>query len=231
MAKRNTKTAWIAGAVVGLVAGAAYALWSTPMSGQELRSKLSRGPVNQQDDVVTDKVHTQGVGEKVLDKIEHTLAPIVGVELGKTAESPVVAEAPAPGTPVMPAPATPAEPAAPAATTFTNSESIRAPRFAWGDPAPESVTETVAATATAVAPPIASPEATGTTPIEPAPTTTSQEPWGNRNSHFAWGSPAPESDASANGKSEHSANGKSAAAEPASTVSGSTLRQFPKLGE
>lgn len=95
--KKSGNKMWIAGAVLGAVAGAAYALWKTPMSGQELRSKLSPGPVTEPDRVHTNTVRTPSAADKLLSKVEQTLAPIVGVELGKTANGPAPVHDPVTG--------------------------------------------------------------------------------------------------------------------------------------
>ena len=130
MAKRtnNNKSnkSWIFGTVLGAVAGAAYALWKTPMSGQELRGKLSPGPISTSS---TAPVATSGgFSNKIMSTVERTLAPIVGVELGKTAN----------GSSHIDHAST--EPIAvntvQADTTASNS--LRARRFEWGSPAPET---------------------------------------------------------------------------------------------
>lgn len=158
MAKnKNGNKLWIAGAVLGAVAGAAYALWKTPMSGEELRGKLASGPVAQRDDVTSEKAHTPGAADKLLTKVEQTLAPIVGVELGRTANSngsadhsttePIapVKPAPEPKTPDAPFGAAevdqktvPADVAPTGDEVAYGSDTIRAKRFAWGSPTPEA---------------------------------------------------------------------------------------------
>lgn len=166
--KKSGNKMWITGAVLGAVAGAAYALWKTPMSGQELRSKLSTGPVDQQDAVSTDAVRTPSAADRLLGKVEQTLAPIVGVQLGKTANGPAPVHDPVTGpisvaTPPVDTAAetevsatheehtamtkTDKDPKFNAAdatpdpgrnTDQTGSDSIRAKRFAWGSPTPEA---------------------------------------------------------------------------------------------
>lgn len=86
--KKNGNKVWIMGAVLGAVTGAAYALWKTPMSGQELRGKLSAGPVAQREKITTTTVRTPTTGDTLLSRVEQTLAPVVGVQLGKTANGP-----------------------------------------------------------------------------------------------------------------------------------------------
>lgn len=138
--KKNGNKMWIAGAVLGAVAGAAYALWKTPMSGQELRGKLASGPVAQRDDVTTSRTHTPGPADKILSKVEQTLAPLVGVELGKTANG----TRPANGAVTEPiAVATPAAEKVPVTSppkehaTMTKSESEKDPKFDAADPTPD----------------------------------------------------------------------------------------------
>lgn len=81
MASKNRhNAAFVTGAVLGGLAGAAAALWKTPYSGDELRSKLTGGESG-------DTGSTDGVSlkDKMLSTAENLLAPVVGVELGKTA--------------------------------------------------------------------------------------------------------------------------------------------------
>lgn len=228
MAKKNSKGAWIAGAILGSIAGAAYALWKTPMSGQELRSKLSTGPVNQNDDVVSDQPYTQGVGDKLLSKIEHTLAPIVGVELGKTADGPAPVFEPT----VVSTEETAPEPVVVAQeTASTGSESIRARRFAWGDPAPEAAAPVVEEKIPAAAP-IVQPIVEAAVASEA--TSASYGTESIRAKRYGWGDPAPES--ATNGHSDSPAEQATTPIavvtqdEPVAAVSGSNKRQFPKLG-
>lgn len=211
--KKNGNKMWIAGAVLGAVAGAAYALWKTPMSGQELRGKLASGPVAQRDDVTTDQTHTPGTADKILSKVEQTLAPLVGVELGKTANG----TAPSNGAvtdPIEPVKATPpAQPKTPeapfkaakvdqetvaeevAATSDTaayGTDTIRAQRFAWGSPTPEAGVQPVPVDPVAeqvVPEPEAKP---AKEPVAAAASTNST--YGSEkigSNRFAWGEPAP----------------------------------------
>lgn len=143
MAKKSNGTkAVVMGTMLGLVAGAAYALWKTPMSGKELRSKLN--PVAAKDSSEPTTSTNTGITDKVMGAIEKTLAPIVGVELGKTANSTKNTDTSASSTTTGPISATHSQvPAASnghsVATHEYGSGSIRAQRFAWGTPAPESV--------------------------------------------------------------------------------------------
>lgn len=95
MASNNRhNTAFVVGSVLGAVAGAAVALWKTPYSGEELRAKLgvsgSHQPSTAQPLGSTTTSTTSGgersLKDKVLSGVEKTLAPVVGVELGKTAQ-------------------------------------------------------------------------------------------------------------------------------------------------
>lgn len=250
--KKNSNKTWVFGAIVGAVAGAAYALWKTPMSGDELRGKLSTGPVNQNETAVSDTVHAPGVGGKILSKVEHTLAPIVGVELGKTANqngsvataqsqpvakpaetAPVVTSTSAETATSSEAPATPATPA----VATTGSESIRANRFAWGDPAPEVAAEVAQPSATA-SPDVAAPVVP---PAQPAAVTTpeSTNAYGNesiRAKRYAWGDPAPENGTETAPAESNQSTAPIATASPVEAVSdeagipGANMRKFPKLG-
>lgn len=92
--KNRHNAAFVVGSVIGAVAGAAVALWKTPYSGEELRTKLTgagahEGIESQSYAASTSTGATAGEGrsikDKVLSGVEKTLAPIVGVELGKTA--------------------------------------------------------------------------------------------------------------------------------------------------
>lgn len=96
---KNTRhnTAFVVGSVVGAVTGAAAALWKTPYTGAELRAKLSeKAPVggstapysSLSSETPSESVastYEPSLKDKVVSKVEETLAPIVGVELGKTA--------------------------------------------------------------------------------------------------------------------------------------------------
>ncbi len=205
MAKKSNGTkALVVGTVLGLVAGAAYALWKTPMSGKELRSKFM--PEVERD--TTASAPGTGITDKVIGVVESTLAPLVGVELGKTANgsgsSPVhttangVVETAAEPTTAAPVMATEETAATNVESTTYGTESIRAKRFAWGAPAPEAPKSAPEPVAAPVAP--QTPEAA---PVEPsadveapaaavaaAPSTYGTE--SIRAKRFAWGSPAPE---------------------------------------
>lgn len=255
MAKsKNGNKTWIFGAVMGAVAGAAYALWKTPMSGEELRSKLSTGPVNQNETTVSESAHTPGVGEKLLSKVEHTLAPIVGVELGKTANATnsngVAGQQSAP-TSVKTAPAAtasnPAATAAPAAANTSGTDSIRAKRFAWGDPVPEAevaVEAPVAPAEPVVAAPIVPPAQAAV--VETPADTSHYGAESIRAKRFAWGDPAPENGTASTGTVGSGQETAPIAAAPAATTTatanpveavsdsaatpGSNMRKFPQLG-
>lgn len=87
--------AFVVGSVVGGLAGAAAALWTTPKSGEELRRQLAGG--GRSADVTTVRVagsETEPVrgsaagaplSGRVLSFVERAAAPIVGVKLGQTA--------------------------------------------------------------------------------------------------------------------------------------------------
>lgn len=92
--KNRHNAAFVVGSVLGAVAGAAVALWKTPYTGEELRSKLTgAGSGDEQatstyvaaGSTGTPVAEERSVKDKVLSTVEKTLAPIVGVELGKTA--------------------------------------------------------------------------------------------------------------------------------------------------
>lgn len=167
--KKSGNKAWIVGTVLGAVAGAAYALWKTPMSGQELRTKLAPGPIGQRDDVATNTVHQPGIGDTILGKVEQTLAPVVGVKLGKTANGPaptngsvtepITVSEPTPDTsPVAAQVATPAE---------ASQEAV--------DPTPKVM-----------------PEADPVQASDPPAATVEYGTDSIRAKRFAWGSPTPE---------------------------------------
>ncbi len=166
MAKKSNGTrAMVVGTMLGLVAGAAYALWKTPMSGKELRGKLSAAATD-----ATGGVAAAGSGlcDKVMHAVETTLAPIVGVELGKTAN----------GTqPDETGPITVAESNGAAYGTT----SIRGQRFAWGTPAPEAIKSEP------TTPPVEPVQ-----PAEPVPAAAEYGTTSIRSQRFAWGTPAPE---------------------------------------
>ncbi|MGN6484310.1 MAG: hypothetical protein ACTHMX_07900 [Thermomicrobiales bacterium] len=80
MAGKRHTAAFIFGTVAGGLAGAAVALWKTPHTGDELRAAIT---------TVTDPTSTFNTeprhSSKLLGAVEYVLAPVVGVELGKTA--------------------------------------------------------------------------------------------------------------------------------------------------
>jgi gas vesicle protein len=95
---RNNRhnAAFVVGSVLGAVAGAAVALWKTPYTGEELRAKLVGGTSHEttgaQTFVATPSAGTtvreeRSLKDKVISGVEKTLAPVVGVELGKTANA------------------------------------------------------------------------------------------------------------------------------------------------
>lgn len=131
MAKRKTgNKGMIFGSVVGAIAGAAYALYKTPMSGRELRGKMSPGSMTSVRR--TDTSSGGGLTSKVMHVVEHTLAPMVGVQLGKTANGPSRNGSVKMSEPI--AVATPTNGSASAST----SDTISSQRFAWGSPTPEA---------------------------------------------------------------------------------------------
>lgn len=87
--QRNTG-AFIAGSVLGGIAGAAIALWKTPQSGPELRASLSggerHGAVTYRAESTTVETADRRFSNPVLGFVEKAAAPIVGVELGKLAK-------------------------------------------------------------------------------------------------------------------------------------------------
>ena len=98
MARNNRhNTAFVVGSVLGAVAGAAVALWKTPYSGEELRTKLGASGGHETTGTqaytatpaagtTTTATGERSIKDKVLSSVEKTLAPVVGVELGKTAK-------------------------------------------------------------------------------------------------------------------------------------------------
>ncbi len=76
MARNRHNAAFVVGSVLGGIAGAAVALWKTPYSGAELRSKLTGG---------TATGESPRYASRMLSSVEQVLAPVVGVKLGKTA--------------------------------------------------------------------------------------------------------------------------------------------------
>lgn len=261
--EKNGNKIWITGAVLGAVAGAAYALWKTPMSGQELRGKMSTGSMEHQDEVLIGTVRTPTVGDKILSKIEHTLAPVVGVELGKTANGsrsvngtvtePIAAVDPTPArepvAPVAPAPPKEAAPVTSKKPTATSapveensqnvgSDTIRTQRFAWGAPTPEAGLDPVPADPVHRDVNKEVPEAVSTDVGADTPTTHGSDTL--RAKRFAWGDPAPEATAAPNTGSTDSrpdtAVDRNTNQRPVEAVSseatapGTNMRQFPKLG-
>jgi hypothetical protein len=101
--KRHT-AAFIFGTVAGGLVGAAVALWKTPHTGDELRNAIT---------TVTDPTSTFNTeprhSSKLLGAVEYVLAPVVGVELGKTANG----SGPVPLTPFDAAQAAPDAPDGP----------------------------------------------------------------------------------------------------------------------
>lgn len=95
MARNNRhNAAFVVGAVLGGLVGSAAALWKTPYSGDELRARIAGGAqasagtgekgADAQSLTYTPE-HGQSLKDKVLSTVENTLAPVVGVQLGKTA--------------------------------------------------------------------------------------------------------------------------------------------------
>jgi hypothetical protein len=97
VAKNNRhNAAFVVGSVLGAVAGAAAALWKTPYTGNELRAKLTGAKARSQEPgmvvaspetgaTMSTRQGERSMKDKVLSGVEKTLAPLVGVELGKTA--------------------------------------------------------------------------------------------------------------------------------------------------
>jgi gas vesicle protein len=88
--KNRHNAAFVVGAVIGGLGGAAAALWKTPYSGQELRMKLTGGGTTSESGVEVRELRATPGQErsfkgKLLSTVESTLAPVVGVKLGKTA--------------------------------------------------------------------------------------------------------------------------------------------------
>lgn len=271
--KKSGNKMWIAGAVLGAVAGAAYALWKTPMSGQELRGKLSTGSIDQHDDVDVETVRTPNAADKLLSKVEQTLAPIVGVQLGKTANGPAPAHDPVTGpisvaTPPVdtvadqaPITDTDKDPRFNAAEATpdpgrnvegSGGDSIRAKRFAWGSPTPEAGVQAVPAEPLeenpVTEPAIAREPAAPAQVVPPGDSGYGSE--SIRAKRFSWGEPAPDSstvpsDTHVNGSEstqprtdQLATAGVSTADDtrpvetvsPGAAVNRSNKRDFPKLG-
>lgn len=131
MAKqKNSNKGWIIGSVLGAIGGAAYALWKTPMSGKQVRSKLAPGTTTH----TAAGTSNNGFTGTMMNKVEHTLAPIVGVKLGQTANKTGDAEA----VRVSETTVYTADSATNGSTTLRSEpESITEKRWAWGSPAPE----------------------------------------------------------------------------------------------
>lgn len=144
--KKNGNATFVVGSVLGAVAGAAFALWRTPMSGKELRGKLTPGPVTAGSS--TSAQPGTSFTDKVIGVVEKATAPIVGVELGKTANNS------GKGAPIVSAPIVPdpdvdivadgavnvaSETIKPTGTFETPNTNAR--RFGWGDPAPVASAE------------------------------------------------------------------------------------------
>ena len=96
MAGKRHTAAFIVGSVAGGLVGAVVALWKTPQSGPELRAQITSAtdPNNPENQLPR---HSS----KALEVIESVLAPVVGVELGKTANG--SGPRPLPQTPTLPA--------------------------------------------------------------------------------------------------------------------------------
>lgn len=224
MAKnKNSNKGMVLGTVVGAVAGAAYAMWKTPMSGKELRGKLSTGPVSSPSssqsfaDSQPTTTSSGGVTDKVMGAVERTLAPIVGVNLGKTANgsgqngtsvtepiTPAYAStdiaSPAQMDNVTSATGEPiADPSRGESVMSTGSDTIRMKKFAWGTPQPDADQAEVPIQAEENAPVEPVTDAT-TVPAAAAVTTTATTTTTNEaglkdsinSKRFAWGDPKPE---------------------------------------
>jgi hypothetical protein len=84
VAKKSHNAAFVVGSVLGGLVGAGVALWKTPYSGPELRSMLT-GEGAGQAGTTTSRGEPLRFSGKLLSQVENTLAPVVGVRLGKTA--------------------------------------------------------------------------------------------------------------------------------------------------
>lgn len=80
MAGKRHTAAFVVGSMAGGLVGAVVALWKTPQSGPELRAQLTAATDPNNPDNALPR-HSS----KALEVIEGLLAPVVGVELGKTA--------------------------------------------------------------------------------------------------------------------------------------------------
>ncbi len=96
MAQNRHNGAFVFGAVMGGAVGAVVALWKTPYSGQELRSRIGLAP-DPEGRIAPIRLNrpSKPLGTTAMGLIEHATAPIVGVKLGQTANNsqpgPVVA--------------------------------------------------------------------------------------------------------------------------------------------
>lgn len=134
--------AFVVGAVVGGVAGAAATLWTTPRSGLELRSRMMGGG----DDYAPGGAalpHVRFIREdstpsgrerlssRALGVVERVAAPLVGVRLGETAEERGETAAPTGMTGMTGTPDTTG-----GVATVETEEILVAPGEASGEPAP-----------------------------------------------------------------------------------------------
>lgn len=91
MAQQRHGAAFIVGAIIGGIAGAAATLWTTPRSGLELRTRMM-GSGDDYAPGTTDlpAPKTEGRDERLssraLGLVERVAAPLVGVRLGETAD-------------------------------------------------------------------------------------------------------------------------------------------------
>ncbi len=80
MAGKRHTAAFVVGSIAGGLIGAGMALWKTPQSGSELRAQIiSAG------DPSSAGSQAPRHSSRALEVVESLLAPVVGVELGKTA--------------------------------------------------------------------------------------------------------------------------------------------------
>jgi len=93
VAKTRHNAAFVVGSVLGGLVGAGVALWKTPYSGSELRTMIAGGSASQDGTgaMVSEPLR---FSSKLLSQVENTLAPVVGVKLGKTANDSGPATAP-----------------------------------------------------------------------------------------------------------------------------------------
>ncbi|MDQ4099978.1 MAG: hypothetical protein M3121_05725 [Chloroflexota bacterium] len=90
MAQQRHGAAFIVGAIIGGIAGAAATLWTTPRSGQELRTRMmGAGDDSARETTIVIAPKTEGREERLssraLGLVERVAAPLVGVRLGETA--------------------------------------------------------------------------------------------------------------------------------------------------